>query len=595
MPKQIKELKTFITGTITTPSAEDVQPEASVYSKNLEPLDEQGKLKGIKQDLKVKPANEGFSLVAYQIPSQGIFVTGDTDVTYTEDNGSTTTLEPEGDATTTYYDESHNISATPTQITMNKDIDADSAAANGRTYTEVYSLKSGDNIKVYNEDTLLGEADYKKTIITGQIGTSSPGTTTNKTADASAGGGTSPDDDVTIGLPVDQFNEFTSGQTVTVKDSSNATLDGSSWTYDEATQTVVISGDVAAETYTVSYTQTPVEVDAPYPDNFYNWDGSTPRNKTSLKVRIYESGGTNGFINNGLTVSDDAEDTPIDTLKGRIIQITSGTYEGAWAVIKSNSVRTITLVTNQGLADEAVDNDNVDIGWYWDIEHTPLQFSTFDHTTLNDTSAAKWENDVTFQIVGGNNETWQLLKESLESHESIIEANLLTSEEDDPSDFGAEESGEDEDDTFSETKVLDLLKALTYGTDVENNDFSANVTGWAGTNLTPAPDGTEYYDGSQSMKLTQTGADGHVIKTIPTTADKWQYISFWAYKDDITNNVKYALGTSSGGEELISYTDTLSTASLWTKVELYIKGTGNSVYLSINPGGGASDHVCYID
>ena len=40
MPKQIKELRNFIAGTVSSPAASDIADEAAVYSKNLEPIDE---------------------------------------------------------------------------------------------------------------------------------------------------------------------------------------------------------------------------------------------------------------------------------------------------------------------------------------------------------------------------------------------------------------------------------------------------------------------------------------------------------------------------------------------------------------------------
>lgn len=52
MPKEIFEIKHFQTGTITTPDVKDVPDDAAVYSKNLDPVVEQGKLKGIPKDKK---------------------------------------------------------------------------------------------------------------------------------------------------------------------------------------------------------------------------------------------------------------------------------------------------------------------------------------------------------------------------------------------------------------------------------------------------------------------------------------------------------------------------------------------------------------
>ena len=40
MAKQLKELRKFITGTNSSPSATDVPDEAPIYSRNIESLDE---------------------------------------------------------------------------------------------------------------------------------------------------------------------------------------------------------------------------------------------------------------------------------------------------------------------------------------------------------------------------------------------------------------------------------------------------------------------------------------------------------------------------------------------------------------------------
>ena len=50
MSKQLKELKLFLQGTVSSPSSSDIPEEANIYSKNLEPINEDGKLKGAKED-----------------------------------------------------------------------------------------------------------------------------------------------------------------------------------------------------------------------------------------------------------------------------------------------------------------------------------------------------------------------------------------------------------------------------------------------------------------------------------------------------------------------------------------------------------------
>ena len=51
MPKQLKELRNFIEGVSSSPSASDIPDEAPIYSNNLEAIDEEGKLRGAKEDV----------------------------------------------------------------------------------------------------------------------------------------------------------------------------------------------------------------------------------------------------------------------------------------------------------------------------------------------------------------------------------------------------------------------------------------------------------------------------------------------------------------------------------------------------------------
>jgi hypothetical protein len=53
MPKQLHELKKFMSGTMTTPSERDIPEDAAVYSKNLDSVTEDGKLKSIPDDLEI--------------------------------------------------------------------------------------------------------------------------------------------------------------------------------------------------------------------------------------------------------------------------------------------------------------------------------------------------------------------------------------------------------------------------------------------------------------------------------------------------------------------------------------------------------------
>jgi len=54
MPKELHEIKKFLTGIITTPSETDIPDDAAAYSLNVDPVAEDGKLKGIPDDTSLK-------------------------------------------------------------------------------------------------------------------------------------------------------------------------------------------------------------------------------------------------------------------------------------------------------------------------------------------------------------------------------------------------------------------------------------------------------------------------------------------------------------------------------------------------------------
>tara|TARA_R110002110_G_scaffold166473_1_gene367055 strand:- start:512 stop:817 length:306 start_codon:yes stop_codon:yes gene_type:complete len=53
MPKQLLEMKLFNVGTITTPDSTDIPPEAASYSLDLDSVMEDGKLKGVPDNVLV--------------------------------------------------------------------------------------------------------------------------------------------------------------------------------------------------------------------------------------------------------------------------------------------------------------------------------------------------------------------------------------------------------------------------------------------------------------------------------------------------------------------------------------------------------------
>tara|TARA_R100000655_G_scaffold39518_1_gene74775 strand:- start:9756 stop:14726 length:4971 start_codon:yes stop_codon:yes gene_type:complete len=66
MPKQVKELRNFIAGTASSPSSVDIPDEAAIYSKNLEAIDEEGKLKGCQAEVAKKYKDINSSSYVYQ-------------------------------------------------------------------------------------------------------------------------------------------------------------------------------------------------------------------------------------------------------------------------------------------------------------------------------------------------------------------------------------------------------------------------------------------------------------------------------------------------------------------------------------------------
>ena len=75
MSKQIKELRQFMTGTVSSPSSTDVPDEAAIHSLNLETINEEGKLKGCKEEVAKIPGGGIPSSYVYQsdatLPANG--------------------------------------------------------------------------------------------------------------------------------------------------------------------------------------------------------------------------------------------------------------------------------------------------------------------------------------------------------------------------------------------------------------------------------------------------------------------------------------------------------------------------------------------
>jgi len=69
MPKQIKELRRFINGTKSSASDTDILEEAAIYSKNIDPLSEEGKLKGNREHIKILPSEGTLIYKVYPTPA----------------------------------------------------------------------------------------------------------------------------------------------------------------------------------------------------------------------------------------------------------------------------------------------------------------------------------------------------------------------------------------------------------------------------------------------------------------------------------------------------------------------------------------------
>tara|TARA_R100001530_G_scaffold99404_2_gene69122 strand:+ start:14018 stop:18499 length:4482 start_codon:yes stop_codon:yes gene_type:complete len=63
MPRKIQELKQFGQGVKSSPSDTDVHPESAIYNKNIDPISEAGKLRGIKDHRKVLPKNGSLNFI----------------------------------------------------------------------------------------------------------------------------------------------------------------------------------------------------------------------------------------------------------------------------------------------------------------------------------------------------------------------------------------------------------------------------------------------------------------------------------------------------------------------------------------------------
>ena len=88
MPKQAKELKQFMSGTILSPSSTDIPEEAATHSLNLDPVSEQGKLKGVKEDVRQLPPG---GIMSSEMRVDGAWSSGSVTITIVYDGTTKST------------------------------------------------------------------------------------------------------------------------------------------------------------------------------------------------------------------------------------------------------------------------------------------------------------------------------------------------------------------------------------------------------------------------------------------------------------------------------------------------------------------------
>jgi hypothetical protein len=96
MPKELHEIRNFMTGTVTTPSETDIPDDAASYSLNIDPVAEDGILKGIPNDLLAIIKNASITCKATGDVANGF-------VGITVDNISGSFTDPGGSSTAYLY------------------------------------------------------------------------------------------------------------------------------------------------------------------------------------------------------------------------------------------------------------------------------------------------------------------------------------------------------------------------------------------------------------------------------------------------------------------------------------------------------------
>lgn len=135
---------------------------------------------------------------------------------------------------------------------------------------------------------------------------------------------------------------------------------------------------------------------------------------------------------------------------------------------------------------------------------------------------------------------------------------------------------------------------------IDTDDFNTDEESWTGNTATAAVSADqcifETIDDANSLKVTQTGADGTARKTFTLVSGEDYIFRCWIWKDTVGSdgNPTIALGSSAyGGTEYGS--QTITDRDEWVKVEKTFTATGTSLYVEFNPGSGASDDIGYMD
>ena len=131
---------------------------------------------------------------------------------------------------------------------------------------------------------------------------------------------------------------------------------------------------------------------------------------------------------------------------------------------------------------------------------------------------------------------------------------------------------------------------------VERDTFNSGVEGWTGSNANVSTSTTQRISGS-SLYIQQTAADGMAKKSYSVEVGKKYRYSGTIFKPSgESGDVKIALGSTDGGTDYGEITIYRSTsADQWKTFHVEFTATAATLYVSVNPGYGASADTCYVE